>query len=896
LTLSSRLAQQTGDLELRPLPAVLLDLHEAGVTGRFLVRRDRVIKTVDFLDGWLLAATAGDDTLGHFLVASGIIDQAQHRQAVLVAGDHGGSLGDALIAMGLLTADRLTAQLAAQTRYRLLSPLRWVVGAWRFEERELDTRGIKLSVPETVLAGLRDTAPEGQAPSQLLVDTILELTARGHRLLPLVRDVFAARVPDDLPDGTTARRLIEQGVPPQALDAMVLTDAVLPALPKVGPALSIKPPDPEPEYEPTSELYRELFGGPSMLISVPALLGTAPLDAQVKASPFDDDDDDEPIITIIEDEPPVDDATRIARDALVAEALRLRDLGHYEVLLVDHRADDMTIAAALSERTSTFSRDYYARFPLGDAADLLDEVHAVYDAARDTLLDDDRRKAYDRELAGGELADRGSELEKLRDAGLDLLRRGAWELAASKLEAALALRTDDAATLAALGWASWQRDGRTADAGDLARGYLGRALRRAPNHGTANEYLGLIELHLGADEQTALDHLERAARAGNAEPHVLDAIASVYFRRGQPRGLERLYRRLLRAGGTPQVQGPVWHRLGGLYADHLDDPIQARTAFGQAARLGHAVRPPRRIPSSRPAGPTDADFVALSLRIASGDERPGDREIYDDLRPRTLPRATTTMTTELWNRLRHPLDEPDLGALAELLAPAVQVLHPITLAELGVDPSAAIGDDNLPPAFAAQQAYIAGLLGLPRAPVYAHPDFGDEVHVGACAPLVLLAGDDALTAPDRPELGYRIARATTYLWPGRAVGGSRPARILRSLVQALAREASGAAVGAGGSAGGSAGDRELAGAQTALAVLDRPVREQARALVARLRARGPELDLSRWAQALGRTADRFGLLVCCDLPTALRLGDASLVEFARSPTFLALRAALGLGF
>ncbi|HVV87957.1 MAG TPA: hypothetical protein VHE35_33180, partial [Kofleriaceae bacterium] len=66
-----------------------------------------------------------------------------------------------------------------------------------------------------------------------------------------------------------------------------------------------------------------------------------------------------------------------------------------------------------------------------------------------------------------------------------------------------------------------------------------------------------------------------------------------------------------------------------------------------------------------------------------------------------------------------------------------------------------------------------------------------------------------------------------------------------------------------------------------------------------LRARAPDHNLSRWAQALGRTADRFGLLVCGDIPTALRLagdrsGDGGLHDFARSPTFLALRAALGL--
>ena len=883
-----RLVQQTGDLELRPLPAVLLDLHEAGVTGRFLVRRDRVIKTVDVIEGTLLAGTAGDDTLGHFLVASGIISQAQHRDAVAIVTEQGATIGDALVQMGLLTPERLTAQLSAQTRYRLLSPLRWQVGAWRFEPRELDGRGVRLSIPETVLAGLRDTAPEGKAPSQLLADTVLELTGRGRRLLGLLRSVFDVRIPDELPDDVTARGLIEAGLPAPLVDAMVLTDAAVPALPRVGPALALNPPELEPEPEPeASPLYHELFGGPSMLISVPRALGTAPLDADAGLSPFDDDDDDEPIITIIEDELPVDDATRIARDALTAEALRLRDLDHYAALMVEPGADGLGVAAALTERTSTFSRDYYARFPLGDASDLLDEVHAAYDAAREVLLDDERRRAYDRELAGGDLADRGGEGDKLRDAGLELLRRGAFEVAAAKLEAALALKPDDPTVLAGLGWAVWQREGKSADAGDLARPYLARALHRAPNLGTANEYLGLIELALAVDEQTALDHLERAARAGNADGHVLDAIAAIYLGRGQPRGLERLFRRLLRAGGSPQVQGPVWHRLGTLYADHLDDPMQARTAFGQAARLGHAVRPPRRIPTTRPTGPSDAEFIAASLRIATGEERPGDRELYDELRPRALPRATATMTSGLWNQLRHPLDEPDLGALAELIAPAVHVLHPISLTDLGVDPTGQMTDDNLPPAFAAQQSYIAGLLGLPRVPVHAHPDFGDEVHVGACAELTLLAGDDALTAPDRPELGYRIARATTYLWPGRAVGGSRPARVLRALLLALAREATGSAAST---------DAELAAAHAALDVLDRPVRDQARTLVARLRARQRDHNLSRWAQALGRTADRFGLLVCGDVPTAVRLaGDrASVLELARAPVFLTLRAALGL--
>lgn len=856
-----------GDLELRPLPAVLLDLHEARATGRFLVRRDRVVKTVELVDGSLLTATGRDETLGHFLVASGVISTAQHQAAVAQCGPSTGrTVGDALVAMGLLTPDKLIEQLKAQTRYRLLSPLRWPVGAWRFEARQIDPSGLLLAIPDTVLTGLRDTASEGAAPNQLLADVFLELTARGQRLVPLFRSLYGARLPDKLPEGITARGLIEQGIAAAVVDALVLTDSVVPAIPRVGPALSLRSAEQTGERSP---LFDELFGGLSTVAPLPT--GHDPLELGEDA---------------VDDELLDDETTRAARAALTAEAFRIRDLDHYAVLMVDTHAGDLAIAAALAERQSQFSRDYYARFALGADASLLDDIHASYQAARETLLSDERRVAYDKELAGGDLTDGGVEAERLRAAGLDLLRRGEADAAAEKLEAAIALRPRDAEALAGLGWAVWHREERSPEAADLARTYLARALRAAPNLGVAHQHLGLIELAMGVDEHAALDHLERAARAIPGEAVVLDAVAAIYLRRGQPRGLERAWRRLLRAGaGTANEQAAIWQRLGMLYSDHLDDPAAARTAFGQAARLGGTARPVKRIPTPLPTGGSDADFVAASLRVATGDDSEADRQLYEERRPRALLRARTTMSRELWALLRHPDDESDIGALAELLAPAVHALHPVTLADLAADPAARLADDAIPAAFRSLRNYCAELLGLPAAPVYAHPDFGGDVHVGATDELMLLAGDDALTAPDRPELGFRIARATTYLWPGRAAGASRPARVLRALIMSLFREAS------------SAEDSGEEPVRAALAALDQHVRDQARGLVSRLLARSPDHNLSRWAQALGRTADRFGLLVCGDVPVALRLAqgrDGDLLAFAGSPEFLKLRAALGL--
>jgi hypothetical protein len=158
---------------------------------------------------------------------------------------------------------------------------------------------------------------------------------------------------------------------------------------------------------------------------------------------------------------------------------------------------------------------------------------------------------------------------------------------------------------------------------------------------------------------------------------------------------------------------------------------------------------------------------------------------------------------------------------------------------------------------------------------------------------VLVAGDDALTSPDRPQLVFRLARALTFLWPGRAVGASRPGRVLRAVVLAVVRDAVGSEL--------AAGDALTARAEAALAVLPDQVRTDARAAALRLLSRsGGGLNLSLWARSLPRTADRVGMLLCGDVPAAIarakEIGDVDqdLVEFAYSAAHVRLRGQLGL--
>jgi hypothetical protein len=163
----------------------------------------------------------------------------------------------------------------------------------------------------------------------------------------------------------------------------------------------------------------------------------------------------------------------------------------------------------------------------------------------------------------------------------------------------------------------------------------------------------------------------------------------------------------------------------------------------------------------------------------------------------------------------------------------------------------------------------------------------------ASDPPVLAAGDEALTAAERPDLAFRLSRAMTFLWPGRAVGASRPGRVLKAVVLAIVREASNTDLGK---------DEPLAErAEAAIAKLSPDARAQARAAATRILSRsGGGLNLSAWARSLSRTADRVGMLLSGDVPAAITgakdMGelDKDLVEFAFSAAHVTLRRELGL--
>ncbi len=920
---------------MRPLPAVLLDLHEDFATGKLVLRRGRVSKSVDLVNGNPVStsSTPRDETLGHFLVNSGVITEDQHRLAVTRASAVGGKLGEALVALQIMTVEQLIDQLGRQARHKLVQALRWPQGAWRFEEGHQPVEGMQLRMVEVVLDGLRETAVEDLARLARFDAMSFELTERGNRLRHELRRTFGERVVLALTPGASIadieRALGDRAQARLAIDAMVMCDAVVATAANIGlgasgPAVGRAATGDQPHDTLYDILFEDSYSGDR------STSGAAPLDFGPTEPVYAIHDEDSGIVSPAElaAVSTQRDQNAAATQAIAAEHTRIREADHYALLMVGSKASAAEIDDAHDLRSHLMNA---AERGLGDSPrerEKLVDIRAAYDLARATLLDVHQRAQYDRELAGGELVQAPPSIDTELNFRLaeGLMAKEQWAQAIGLIKTVLARSPGEADYHAALGWCEWNAGGASTPAAEAARPHLDRALAIDPDHAAGHDYMGRIDAALRVDDAEAMFHLERALERDPARVQAASALEALLVSRGELRRWERTLKRLLfRLRGRGDIaEATAWTRLAKLYLDHLDNRIAGLAALANAQRLAprdpdvaalgeRTARPETREPAragwrealgdptsgaalvrtTEAAGHGDAAFLAASTMVALGSADTSMETMYETHRVRGAAQPKGPLGRDHWSLLRHGDDSLDLGALLELVAPAVHTLAPMTLAAAELDASQHVGDSDLPPAFAKLRASIAVLLGVSPAPVYSRVELGSQIHVVACDPPVMIAGDEALTAPERPELVFRLARALTFVLPGRAVGASRPGRVLRAIVLAIAREAAGTDAGAD--------DPLAAAASDAIARLTETTRAQARAAALRVLSRsGGGLNLSTWARSLSRTADRAGMLLAADIPAAFggarEVGDLDkdLVEFAYSAAHVALRGALGL--
>jgi len=933
---------------MRPLPAVLLDLHEDIVTGRLTLRRGRVSKQVDLVNGNPVstASTPRDETLGHFLVTSGVITEEQHRAAVERAATLGGKLGEALVALQVMTVEQLIDQLGKQARHKLVQALRWPQGAWRFEEGFEPVAGMQLRMIDVVLGGLRETAVEDLSRLSRLDGMSFELTERGKRLRHELRKTFGERALAILsaggPIGEVEKAIGDRVQARVAIDALLMCDALATKGAQVGmgavaPAKqtllgvgAIREDDP-PEGEEGAELYDMIFDEPPTTIGS----GSEALEPLEYGELVAIGNEDSGVVSIdaLENASAQRAKAIGARQAITAELQRVQNSDHYAVLLIERDADADDIEAAYELKLEMLGKKTAG---VTDAQDKqkLDQITAAYATARGVLLDATKRHAYNRELAGGELVQGPPAIDTELNYRMaeELIGKKSWPQAIILLRTVINRSPGEADYHAALGWAVFQQgdsQGAGADAALAALDHLNTALTIDPDHPAAHEYKGTVDAKLRVDDAGAIFHLERALDLDPSRVAAIATIEQLMISRGELRRLERILKRLLfrLRGSAGPAEINAWTRLARLYIDHLDDAQAGAAAVANAKKLapnhpdvqsleartqGHrsaAAEPPRAgwrealgdssagaalVSSTVAAGHVDAAFLAASTMVALGTADDSMGALYDKQRPRNVVLPKQALTREQWSLVRHRDDGAELGALLELVAPAVHAVAPMTLADSDLDSGQRVGDAELPAVFGKVRSRLAELLGVgATTPVYAKSELGYQIHVVACDPPVLAAGDEALTAPERPDLVFRLSRAMTFLWPGRAVGASRPGRVLKAVVLAIVREAAGNELGKG--------EPMSEAAEAALAKLPPDVRNQARATALRILSRaGAGLNLSAWARSLSRTADRIGLLLASDVPAAFTgakdMGelDRDIVDFAFSAAHVTLRRELGL--
>ncbi len=939
---------------MRPLPAVLLDLHEDIVTGRLTLRRGRVSKVVDLVNGNPVstASTPRDETLGHFLVTSGVISEEQHRAAVQRAATVGGKLGEALVGIQALTVEQLIDQLGKQARHKLVQALRWPQGAWRFEEAHDPVAGMQLRMLDVVLGGLRETAVDDLSRLSRLDGMSFELTERGRRLRHELKKSFSERALAILSAGGPIAE-VEQALGDRvqartAIDSLLLCDMLVAKGAQIGMGAGapnkhtllgvapVRDDDDPPEGEEGAELYDMLFDEQSTAVrETPASDPASALEPLEYGELVEIHHEDSGVVSIDDLEAAnVQRAKALgAKQAITAEHARIQGADHYAILLIERDADADDIEAAHELKLAMLEKKTAA---VTDPTDRykLEQIIAAYATARSLLLDATKRHAYNRELAGGELVQGPPAIDTELNFRMaeEMIGKKQWPQAILLLKTVTNRSPGEADYHAALGWAvfhSNEMQQAGAEGALAALDHLNTALSIDPDHPAAHEYKGRIDASLRVDDAGAIFHLERALDLDPSRVEAIATIEALMIARGELRRLERILKRLLfrLRGNGGAAETNAWTRLARLYIDHLDDPSAGAAAVANAkklapdhpdvqaldARTKHHRRsltePPRAgwrealadagtgaalVTSTVAAGHVDAAFLAASTMVALGTADDAMGALYDKQRPRTLALPTAALNRDQWSLVRHRDDAIELGALLELVAPAVHSVAPMTLADSDLDDGQRVADADLPPVFAKVRARLGELVGVgANAPVYAKSELGYQIHVVACDPPVLAAGDEALTAPERPDLVFRMSRAMTFLWPGRAVGASRPGRVLKAVVLAVVREAAGNDLGKG--------EPLAERAEAALALLPPDIRAQARATALRILSRaGGGLNLSAWARSLSRTADRIGLLLAADVPAAFAgakdMGDLDkdLVEFAFSAPHVLLRRELGL--
>jgi hypothetical protein len=258
--LAALLARRQGDLRGEPYRLLLLAIATQGKSGVLTLTRGPLEKEVAFDSGAAVdcQSNIATESLGRFLVSSGRISEAQHREALSASAAQGIALEEVLTERNLIAAPELSRAVQQSLGRRLLEPFHWTSGTWQFSSDAPPAgAGHRVRVPQLLVTGIGKVEPFETIEAALQDAGALRLTLGASPLF----DASELRLSDEqqrvlaaIRQGTTLEQLTTSEDLQRFVYALLLLGIAAPAAERAAPffELDLAPEDqPQPKPAPT---------------------------------------------------------------------------------------------------------------------------------------------------------------------------------------------------------------------------------------------------------------------------------------------------------------------------------------------------------------------------------------------------------------------------------------------------------------------------------------------------------------------------------------------------------------------------------------------------------------------------------------------------------------------
>lgn len=940
-----------GQLANRPLASMIFDLLEEQATGVLTLKRGRVKKEIYIILGHPVGAESNirTESLGHYLVAKHVLDESQHRQVQATAKEKHVSLMEAIVQAGWLNETDVFRHHTALVKLKIINSLRWSEGTYTFTPGDSFSGRIPkatIDIANILFLGLQRVTSLDDASEKLdaKANHAIVRTVRAELYQDVFTKVFGGDVIKLLPTGPSINEMLSKGIEP--LRVYLQTHALLECgmvelgANKAGegsqPAVRAEDPiglrqlkkqatrvdEAGEEGADDGLLYEEIFG-----VDEISVVASFPVPEPVGSRPAADSEDELAIDIQLDDSAIASMSTSEARKLVVSTYLGIHDKSLYEILGVPRNATPPQIRDAFDRQADKFKVENFIDCDLGLDHPKLEEINHLLRQTYNTLRDPAQRAAYDHELRQQDASAKADpmEAENHFQRGLKLLAQGQHAKAKRAFDEALRIDPESPDYYAHMAWATYQAAPEIPQAVQLAYSQLDQALQINPDELQAHIFYGRI---CAADDRAAdgRNHLETALDLDPGNEMAFETLAAIHTANGDWKLLERQHRKVLQRLGNRQPERvlTIWKSLARVYSERLGDPESARTSLEVAASIAsddaeiiaamaELERPDpkawresaEKLRAKIAASPTDATplrelfrvfdtadqhdaaFLAASVLVHRGQAEDAEDAFHRRFRPRFLLHARHDVDAEIWDKLRHPDDDPQTGLLFEALA----LLDADFDFELGDTPNLGppVGFDEQPADFGRVLRYVCGLLSLPEPRV--HVLAGADQPAALLNPIapVLVVDEALLASTDTLELGIRLGRLAPYFWAGRAFGITMRTKQLRNVL-----------MGAMKVVAPKLKVEDPTGAidriSERLAQASPEVRGRLKEVIQALTKERSSLNITRWIKGMAGSADRLALIIGADPQTVLTHlkarppeAQADLCTFSLSQAHLELR-------